>query len=197
MADLHLKCHCGAVEGRAENLSPEAGNRIVCCCDDCQAFADYLGRDDILDEYGGTDIFQLPPARVSITRGADRLRCLRLGPRGLIRWYTDCCNTPVGNTVSAGVPFIGMVHSFMGDAGVRDRALGPALGYVQTRFARRPPPAGRGHPRIPPRILFRAVLKVLLWKLRGRHRPSPFFDAGGKPVSEPHIVNSETAGERS
>lgn len=38
MADVKLKCSCGKVQGVATNVSPSNGNRIVCCCSDCQAF---------------------------------------------------------------------------------------------------------------------------------------------------------------
>ena len=35
---------------------------MVCYCDDCQAFLHYLGRADLLDALGGTDIVQMAPA---------------------------------------------------------------------------------------------------------------------------------------
>ncbi len=64
--------------------------------------------------------------------------CLRLSPKGLMRWYAGC-RTPVGNTASsARVPFVGVPHSFIdrGDSGRSlDDALGPIIGYANARFA--------------------------------------------------------------
>jgi len=65
------------VRGVARAVSPSAGFRFVCYCKDCQAFARFLERPDILDAGGGTDIFQLPPGQVTFTAGLDALRCVR------------------------------------------------------------------------------------------------------------------------
>ena len=63
----------------AHEVSPGAGNHAVCYCDDCQAFAHFLGRAaDILDPHGGTEIFQMSPARIALTAGTERLACMRL-----------------------------------------------------------------------------------------------------------------------
>jgi len=66
---------------------------------DCQAFARLLERTDVLDPAGGTGIFQMPPARMQLTTGADGLRCLRLSDK-VLRWYADCCRTPIANTAA-------------------------------------------------------------------------------------------------
>jgi hypothetical protein len=53
---LPLKCRCGAMRGTANDVAPEAGNRIVCLCDDCQTYAAYVGSlggdGRIVDAYG-------------------------------------------------------------------------------------------------------------------------------------------------
>jgi len=51
------------MRGVASDVSPSTGLRFVCYCKDCQAFARFLERADVLDPAGGTDIFQMPPAR--------------------------------------------------------------------------------------------------------------------------------------
>ena len=71
MVDISLRCRCGRVRGLARAVSPSAGFRFVCYCEDCQAFARFLEQPDILDTAGGTDIFQLPPGRVTFTAGTD------------------------------------------------------------------------------------------------------------------------------
>ncbi len=79
--DLPIRCSCGALRGIARGVSAKRGNRIVCYCDDCQSFAYFLEHPDrILDSHGGTDIFQMSPARLEISEGADQLVCMRLTP---------------------------------------------------------------------------------------------------------------------
>ena len=70
--DLPLQCRCGRVRGLASGISPSSGFRFVCYCKDCQAFARFLERPDVLDPAGGTDIFQMPPARVKLNAGYGR-----------------------------------------------------------------------------------------------------------------------------
>jgi hypothetical protein len=68
----------------------------------------------VLDPAGGTDIFQMPAGRVNLTAGTDAVRCLRLSDKGVLRWYIDCCRTPIGNTAaSPRFPVIAVAHSFM------------------------------------------------------------------------------------
>ena len=111
--DLPLRCRCGRMRGVASDVSPSTGFRFVCYCKDCQAFARFLERADVLDPAGGTDIFQMPPGRVRLTAGTDALRCLRLSNK-VLRWYTNCCRTPIANTAARPhFPVIGVVHSFM------------------------------------------------------------------------------------
>ena len=95
--DLPLRCRCGRMRGVASNVSPSTGFRFVCYCEDCQAFARFLDRTDVLDPAGGTDIFHMPPGRVKLTAGTDAMRCLRLSDK-VLRWYTECCRTPIANT---------------------------------------------------------------------------------------------------
>jgi hypothetical protein len=96
-SDIPLRCRCGHVRGVANDVAPDTGFRFVCYCGDCQAFARFLGRPDVLDTAGGTDIFQMPTGRVKLTAGTDAVRCLHLSGK-VFRWYTDCCQTPIGNT---------------------------------------------------------------------------------------------------
>jgi hypothetical protein len=58
----------------ASKIAPSGGFRFVCYCQDCQAFARFLERPDVLDPAGGTDIFQMPPGRVKFIAGADTVR---------------------------------------------------------------------------------------------------------------------------
>src|SRR5579871_5449944 len=105
---VEVRCRCGEVRGIVTGPSPQTVNRVVCYCDDCQAYAHQLGRADLLNAKGGSDIVQFAPNTLSFTRGQDRIAGLRLTPKGLYRWYATCCNTPVGNTLGPAIPFVGI-----------------------------------------------------------------------------------------
>jgi hypothetical protein len=176
---------------------PSSGFRFVCYCKHCQAFAAFLDRPDVLDPAGGTDIFQMAPARLKIAAGVDALRCLRLSDKGVLRWYTDCCRTPVANTAAVPrFPILAVIHSFMDHRGhgrSRDEALGPPLCRIYDRSATGPLPQ---NPPPPPSlgVFGRRARLMLGWWARGLARPSPFFDPRtGAPRSEPRRV---TPGER-
>jgi hypothetical protein len=195
--DVPLRCACGALRGVARGLSPERGNRLVCYCDDCQSFAYFLGRaEEILDIHGGTDIFQMSPARIEFTEGVSNLACVRLTPRGLMRWYASCCNTPVGNTIASGrAPFLGSIHSCMDHAGngrTRDAVLGPSRGGVNGRFARGERTDVDAHDKAPLSMGLRLLTMMLRFRLGGDHKRSPFFDAAaGKPTALPRVLTDE------
>src|SRR5215475_2713397 len=110
-SELPLRCRCGRLRGIAHEVGPSTGLRFVCYCEDCQAFAHFLERTDVLDPAGGTDIFQMPPGRVRLTAGTDALRSLRLSDEGVLRWYSECCRTPIANSAGARFPLIAIIHS--------------------------------------------------------------------------------------
>jgi hypothetical protein len=188
--DVALACRCGEVRGRVTNASPRTTNRVVCYCDDCQAFAHHLGRTDLLDAQGGTDIVQVAPASLGFARGTDRIMGLRLTPKGLYRWYTRCCHTPVGNTVGPSIPFVGIVARVFGaDA---DRVFGPPRGAIMGRYAIGTPPAGSTGWNLA--LYARVLWMVLGWRLGGRAWPHPFFDRATGAPSRP--VTTLSAAER-
>lgn len=193
--DLDLRCACGTVRGVARGVSPRTVNHCACYCLDCQSFARFLGRaDDVLDEHGGTDIFQMSPACLEITAGLEAIACMRLTPKGLLRWYAGCCRTPIANTLaSSGMPFVGMIRAFArGPADTADAALGPVRGYGYPKSAsgdRSTLPEG-GLPTA--LLLARLMTLVLRWRLRGDHRRSSFFHADtGRPIVEPQVLRTE------
>jgi hypothetical protein len=188
-SELPLRCRCGHVRGVARDVSPRNGFRFVCYCQDCQTFARFLGRSDVLDAAGGTDIFQMPPARLRLDAGSDALRCVRLSDK-VLRWYTDCCRTPIGNgAASARFPVFAVIHSFINhDRRSRDEVLGPPRcrifeGSAVGPFPQNAPP--------PPsfRVFARRTSMLLGWWVRGLARPSPFFEERtGAPRAEPRVL---------
>ncbi|MEJ1934546.1 DUF6151 family protein [Nostoc sp. NIES-2111] len=184
-------CHCGAVRGTVGSTGPGAVNRVVCYCDDCQAFAHWLGRSDLLDQSGGSDIVQLAPASMAFTDGETNVAGIRLSPRGLFRFYTSCCHTPVGNMVGTGIPFVGVVaQAFFAEKQNPDSLFGPPIGAIKGEYAVGTPPAGSKG--MPFGLMARAILKVLSWRMTGRAWPHPFFDRStGKPNFPVTVVAPE------
>lgn len=116
---------------------------------------------------------------------------MRLGPTGMLRFYSACCRSPLGNTLgSARIPFVGVHTSFLAASAVElERALGESIG-VQAEFAIGgvPANASRGTP-------FRLMRRVLPFLaagfLRGEHAPNSLYDvATGAPVSEPKVLTT-------
>ena len=195
--DMQLRCTCGTLRGVVHGISASRGNRVVCYCGDCQSFAHFLGRaGEVLEPHGGTEIFQTSPARVELKQGRARLACMRLTTKGLLRWYADCCNTPIGNTlITRALPFVGLIQ-MRADSGPaqrqRDESLGPVRAHVNTGAAK--PDAG-GHKvqasGVRPSILRFAGL-VLQARLRGDHKRSPFFNTGsGAPSVTPRVLTAD------
>jgi hypothetical protein len=181
------------LRGVASDVSSSHGFRFVCYCEDCQAFARFLKRPDVLDGAGGTDIFQMPPARVKLTGGTDAVRCLRLSDKSaVLRWYADCCQTPIGNTAaSPRFPIIAVVHSFMAQEAhgrSRDEVLGAPLCRIYERSAVGPLPPNAAAP--PSLAVFASrASKMFGWWVLGLARPSPLFDGRtNAPRAVPRVL---------
>ena len=195
LKDFAIRCSCGALQGSTHGLSSDDGPRLICYCDDCQAFAHFLGRsEDMLDVHGGTDVFQFSPAHLRIEKGAGHLTCMRLKPNGLLRWYADCCRTPIGNTLATRhVPFVGLVNAciHLGDDALSlDGLLGPVETGVFGQFAKGDRTSLGAHDKAPFSLIIATMGKILKRRLRGDHRSSPFFDvSSGQPAAAPKILS--------
>jgi hypothetical protein len=175
------------------NVSPKAVNRAVCYCNDCQAFLHHLGRADLLDEHGGSDVVQVAPASLAFLRGSERIVAVRLQAKGLYRWYASCCNTPVGNTLKPAFPFVGIVIGvFEASASRRDDFFGKPVGASFGRFAIGSAPEGSAG--VDLRVLARVLAMVVRWRVTGRTWPHPFFDRATRAPSHP--VTTLTRAER-
>jgi hypothetical protein len=184
-----MRCRCGEVHAVVRNPSPQTVNRVICYCDDCQAFVHQLGRSDLLDVNGGTDIVQVAPASLTFVKGQDKIAALRLSPKGLYRLHARCCNTPVGNTLSPSLPFVGVVaQTFEGENQSPDALFGPPVGAILGKFAIGDVPASAK--RISLSLLFRVLRLVLGWRLTGKGWPHPFFERGSSAPLYPVLVLS-------
>ncbi len=189
---IELRCRCGKVRGSVDDVARAKVNHGTCYCADCRAFAFFLNRPDILDAHGGTPIVQTAPARVRFTHGAEQLRCMRLSEKGLLRWYSACCNTPMGNMLSPRVPFVGLPRTIL-DEGIARGGHTPSdlLGEpapIHARDAVGGPLPG-APPSASPRVALRAITLMLGWWLQGLAKPSPYFDAAtGQPWKAPKVL---------
>lgn len=194
---LDLACQCGEVRGRLETV-PSRTTRCVCFCRDCRAFAHALDRAaDVLDARGGTEVVQMVPGALHIDQGREHIALLQLAENGLLRWYTSCCNSPIGNTLrTTRFPFIGVIDSFLTeDARVELQRRVPLHAHVYTQFAHdaedgearrvrsdEEPLGGTG-------IVLRRIVKIILSaRLKRDARRSPLFDEAGNPVCRPKVL---------
>lgn len=185
-----LRCRCGTIQGTL--VHPHSANHALCYCHDCQAFAHVLGQADrTLGPQGESRVFQVPPRNLTFTQGHAALACLRLTPKGMVRWYAGCCSTPIGNTLpTPKLSFIGLVRPFVAlDDGALVEAFGPITTWANTAGAHgspRPRQAGTAHMLA---WFFRTVLPA--W-INGEYKRTPFFDpATGAPVVTPRVLSPQ------
>lgn len=179
-----LRCRCGALQGHVELQGLR--NRMRCYCRDCQAFARFLGpAERVLDAQGGSDVVQIAPHHIRITQGHEQLSVMRLSPKGMLRWYTACCRTPVGNTLDRrDKPFTGLLVQCL-DSALLAPSFGPVNASANTQSAwGEPKPRAFGLPG----ALLRILGMVIGSRLTGRYRDTPFFAADGTPVAEPRVL---------
>lgn len=186
---MQIQCECGKFRARLENFPRNTPGRFVCYCDDCQVYAHYLKRADLLDRAGGTEVVPVYPAELKILQGREELKCLRLSPNGLHRWYAGCCNTPVANTQPR-FPYVGLVHRVysVADPGYLEKTVGPVKSRIQGRFARGAPP-----PDTASKVGVKGIATVLPFILKGlltgKAKHSPFYEQDGTtPVVAPFVV---------
>ena len=194
--DVPVRCECGSVRGILSRVSPSRVVRAVCYCDDCQAFAHHLGRaDTVLDNYGGTSIFQVSPSRLTISEGERHLACVRLTGRNLLRWYAACCGTPIGNTPgSRKLHFLGLIHVFLDFSELEvpaDKVFGPIRARAFKKFATGDRSVIIALPEEGLPFLLGGIRRILGALLTGAYRFTPFFDGAGIPVAAPQCVSQE------
>ncbi len=188
MTTLRFACDCGTTQWSLANAQPKSATRATCYCTDCQAFARHLGHAGTLDAQGGTTLNQCNPADIQLHQGADNVGVLRLSPKGLFRWHTTCCNTPMAVTAhSPGVPFTSLLLApAQGDV---DAALGTdqALVNVGGALGEDRPAKTHGMGRLVRRFILRAVRA----RLNGDWRKNPFFHPDRRPIATPVVLTKD------
>lgn len=188
---VKLECFCGKLKGTLNVVSNKKSFHIHCLCSDCQNYASYLGNEEkILDQYGGSEIFQTYPAYLQITEGTENLACIKLKENGLLRWHTSCCNTPVANTMtSAKVPFAGISIKLMKFTSDEDKqkTLGPVVMKSFGKDARGTVPQDAHHT-FPKSFMPRILKFMFVGFLGSKNKPSPLFK-DGRPVVIPKVLS--------
>ena len=187
---MEIQCECGKFRAKLKAFPDNTPGRLVCYCDDCQAYLHYLKRTDLLDANGGTEVIPAYPTDVEILTGLEHLKCTRLSEKGIFRFSTSCCNTPIVNT-NPGEPWAGFMRCVytVKDGQKIDQTLGPVRSRIMGRYAKGSPPVGT-----PQKFNLKAILTVMPFmlkgKLFGKSMPSPFFSANGiTPVVTPHVLS--------
>ena len=194
---LSFQCQCGAVTGRLRAMSPARAVRFACCCDDCQACAHHLGRSDILDENGATDVCHVDSSRLEILTGIERLATVKVANlrlRSVLRWYCGSCKSPLFNTYDTSKrSFLGIIlaNTALGD---RDRLLGPSTGLIWRKFAVGDA-SGRKDANIAA-ILIRLFGRQVSARMSGDYRNTPLFDRlTDRPIAMPYILSAAERAE--
>jgi len=175
---VKLGCLCGAVKGNIK-VVPGAFFHVDCLCCDCQRFAAHLNnKENILDEHGGTELFQTYPSFLQVTEGQNKMRGVQLGKKGIYRWHTTCCNMPLANTMnSPKVPFVGVSVKLMKFSSDREKleTLGPVTMKAFGKYSIGEIPSD-AHPRFPISFMPKIMGFMLKGMIRKMHSPSPFFN---------------------
>ncbi len=186
---VELECLCGTVKGQI-SVVPRSFFHVHCLCCDCQSFARYLNNEaNILDEHGGSELFQTYPQYMVITQGQDKIRAMQFGPKGLYRWHTTCCNMPLANTMTSHkVPFVGVSVKLMkfSDDEEKQRILGPVIMKAYGKYAIGEMP-NDVHSTFPISYTPKILSFMISGMFRKMNTPSPFFK-NGKPVSGIDVV---------
>jgi len=181
---LSLSCSCSRT--RLTVTAANTGTRLTCYCADCQTAARHL-KAEVLDDAGGTDLLQVAAHQVSVS--GPPLALMRLSPKGIFRWHSSCCDTPMANTLPfPHLSFAGLLLANVRDAGA---ALPASAGAVNTIYA-------RGRPGVPAqdRGMGRSVLaffkRTLAARLSGKWRETPFFTGPPwAPVATPRVLTKD------
>lgn len=185
---MQISCDCGDFKAELLAFPKNTPGRLACYCKDCQAFANRLGRSDVLDEYGGTEVIPVYPSELRILQGKESLTCYRLSPEGLFRWAAHCCNSPVINS-RPGFPWLGILHTAYKSS---DPASLDNLGEIRCRVFGRDA-IGKPPFEISEKLGFKAILTVLPFVIKGKllnkGEGMELFESDGRtPISAPQLL---------
>lgn len=189
---VQIQCECGQFRAELKDFPKRTPGRLACYCDDCQTYLHYLGRQDLLDAGGGTEVIPVYPADMKIVSGLNVLKCTRLGPNGMFRWSTTCCNTPIGN-IRPKFPWVGLIHRVYNvqDRKFLEKILGPVKSAISAKYARGTPMEIASE-----KLTLKDFWTVFPFLFKGflakKFMPSPFFQSDRvTPIVAPKILTLE------
>ena len=188
--DLAFACKCGAVAGTLREAGSHNGDRVVCHCDSCQAFAWFCDdQDRVLDAHAGTDLYNTGAAQMSIERGRENLACVHLTEKPTLRWYATCCSTPMFNTYANGkVPYVTALVANC-DADRRDAMLQEPQGHLFLKDA--PGDTSRLKKMSAFAMIRIALPRMLEAVFSGDRRRAALFDSVTlEPIAKPHRLTA-------
>ena len=185
---MELQCECGKFQVVLMAFPKNTPGRLRCYCDDCQTYLHLINRSELLDQNGGSEVIPVYPRDVQILKGKEYLKCMRLSPKGIFRFSTSCCNTPVANTKPGFWLGFHRILYATTDPTKLDNILGPVRSSIMGRFAKGTLPAGT-----PDTYNLKSFICVMPFMLKGKllkkFKGSPFFeDDGETPVVTSHMV---------
>lgn len=187
---MDIQCECGRFRAKLKAFPHNTPGRLVCYCEDCQRYLHILGRSDLLDQNGGTEVIPAYPADIEIISGIDCLKCIRLTPAGIFRFSTHCCNTPIVNTKPC-EPWAGFMRCvYMAyDPAQIEQVLGSVRSRIMGRHATGTPPSGTAQT-FNLKSFFTVMPFVIKGKVLRKFKPSPFFaEDGVTPITPPQIIS--------
>jgi hypothetical protein len=113
---------------------------------------------------------------------------MSLSHKGLLRWYTGCCRTPIGNTPrDPKLSYVGLIRNLLaGSSKEADAVFGAARVALSNGSA-----TGTVRPTPLPTVL--ALLKIIrnVWgsRVSGKYRENPFFrPSTTEPIVVPQVL---------
>ena len=181
--DLPFACTCGKLSGHLIGVSPKNGNRIDCFCGDCRAAEAFASPTHAIPD-GPVELYQTTPARIRIDAGDTHLAVFSLSPKGVLRWYANCCGAMLFNTLRN--PKIAFAAVFT------DRlADGRPLGPVRTR-ANIQKSDGKSYTEGLGRAVRSFARGAISARITGGWKNTPFFDPDTlEPVADVYVLTKE------
>lgn len=186
---MNISCDCGSFKAKLLAFPKNTPGHLACYCRDCQAYLNRIDRADVLDAYGGTEIIPAYPSELKILQGKALLQNYKLTEKGLHRWATTCCNSPMVNA-KPGFPWLGIYHTAYKNT---DPSALDRLGGIKSRIFGRDA-IGEAPFNISEKITFKDMMVVLPFIIKGKitnkSRGSEFYHADNTPIVEPIILRS-------
>lgn len=183
MTVLPFSCRCGRVTGTLADVG-KFGSHLVCRCRYCRSAHILFGGTD--PEPDGVHVWQTTPDKLHIATGRDQLRSLAMSTGDYLRWHTHCCTTQICTTFRDPKQPIAGVQMALFDCG---KDFGPVDNHTFVPTAR-----GRRHDSLV-RLYASAGWRMVVTRVTGRWRDTPFFGDDGQPVSAPRkLTQQERAG---